>query len=349
MLVYKYRGGNDEIFERDLYSIVNNYFWGSSFDELNDPCENVVISDKFLQQTKAISFLFSKKRNDAFVDLHNAFDNLLNVNKRIGIYSLSKSYLDELLWAHYANSHKGFCIEYDTDLLISSFKTEKVFPFSVLYGNNPPEITIKDIPMKNDGLIYKMTAYKSKRWEYEQEYRIVTDSFGKQPYDYEAVKSIYFGLRMETSKKSEMMKQLSNRQIKFYQIEHLEKSYKFKATLLKNPFSSEIKYMTEIPAFVTGREAVKFKILEKYFIKLSSKGNITIEVESIISEEEIKWLATKIKNQLFHTAEKLFIFYNLKDIELDIAWATSHFEKDGLKITINDFALKLKNSIKKIL
>ncbi|PBJ11517.1 DUF2971 domain-containing protein [Flavobacterium sp. ACN6] len=339
MLVYKYRGGNDEkTFERDLSSIINNYFWGSSFDELNDPCENVVVSDKFLKQTKAISSFFSKKRNDAFVNLHTAFNNLLAFNKRIGIYALSKTYLDELLWAHYANSHKGFCIEYDSDLLISSFKTEKVFSYSVLYGNNPPEITIKDITIKNDGLIYKMTAYKSKRWEYEKEYRIVTDNFGKQSYNYEAVKSIYFGLRMDKDQKLRMMKQLSDREIKFYQIEHLEKSYKFKATYIKNPFSSELKYMTAIPASVTGRDAVKFKILEKYFIRLTSKGNITLELESIISEEEIKWIATKIKNELFHTAERLYIFYNLQDI----AWATSHFEKDGLKITINDFALNLK-------
>lgn len=342
MLVYKYRGGNDEIFERDLHSIINNYFWSSSFDGLNDPCENVVVSDKFLKQTKAISFLFSKKRNDAFIGLHSAFDNLLSVNKRIGIYSLSKTYLDELLWAHYANSHKGFCIEYDSDLLVSSFKTEKAFPFSVLYGNNPPEISIKDMTIKNDGLIYKMTAYKSKRWEYEQEYRIVTDNFGKQSYDFKAVKSIYFGLRMQTNQKMEIMKQLCDREIKFYQIEHLKKSYKFKAILLENPFSSEVKYMNAIPASITGREAIKFKILEQYFIKYSLKGNITIEIESIISEKEIKWIANTIKNQLFHTAERLYIFYNLKNIKLDIAWATSHFEKDELKITINDFALNLR-------
>lgn len=342
MLVYKYRGGNNEIFQRDLYSIVNNYFWGSSFDELNDPCENVVVSDKFLQQTKVISFLFSNKRNNAFVDLHTAFESLLTVNKRIGIYSLSKTYLDELLWAHYANSHKGFCIEYDSDLLVSSFKTEKAFTFSVSYGNNPPQITIKDMPIKNDGLIYKMTAYKSKRWEYEKEYRIINDNFGKQSYDYKAVKSIYFGLRMQTDQKMQMMEKLSDREIRFYQIEHLENSYKFKATLLENPFSFEVKYMTGIPASVTGREPVKFKILEKYFIKLTSKGNITIEVESIISEKEIKWIANIIKNQLFHTANRIFIFYNLKDVELDIAWATSHFENDELKITINDFAINLK-------
>lgn len=120
-----------------------------------------------------------KKNNEALKTLHNSFENLLSLNKKIGIYSLSKTYLDELLWAHYANSHNGFCIEYDLDILLSSFTTEKVYPISVSYGNTPPEISITDMPVKNDNIIYKMTAFKSKHWEYEQEYRIITDSFGK--------------------------------------------------------------------------------------------------------------------------------------------------------------------------
>lgn len=33
MLVYKYRGGNDDVFERDLTSIERNYFWSSNFEE----------------------------------------------------------------------------------------------------------------------------------------------------------------------------------------------------------------------------------------------------------------------------------------------------------------------------
>jgi len=44
------------------------------------------------------------------------------MSKKIGIFSLSKKYDDELLWAHYANSHKGFCIEYDLEILLKLFE-----------------------------------------------------------------------------------------------------------------------------------------------------------------------------------------------------------------------------------
>lgn len=50
-------------------------------------------------------------------------------------------------------------------------------------------------------------------------------------------------------------------------------------------------------------------------------------------------LSNIINNQLFHTAERVYIIYNLKNRKLDIAWATSHTENGEIKITINDFAL----------
>ena len=35
----------------------------------------------------------------------------------VGVYSLSKSFDNELLWAYYASGHTGVAIEYDIDIL----------------------------------------------------------------------------------------------------------------------------------------------------------------------------------------------------------------------------------------
>ena len=49
---------------------------------------------------------------------------IIGFRERAGVYSLSKSQCGfpdrELIWAHYADSHKGFCIEYDIDKLQDS-------------------------------------------------------------------------------------------------------------------------------------------------------------------------------------------------------------------------------------
>lgn len=53
---------------------------------------------------------------------------------KLGIFSLSKRYDDELLWAHYSNSHKGFCIEYDLDQLLAKQNPKHRF-FDIQYSN----------------------------------------------------------------------------------------------------------------------------------------------------------------------------------------------------------------------
>lgn len=274
------------------------------------------------------------------LDIHEALESLLSSNKKIGIYSLSKTYLDELLWAHYANSHKGFCIEYDLDTLIKTFKTEKIFSFPVIYNKIPPEITIKDMSIKNNDLIHKLSGFKSKRWEYEEEYRIITNYFGKQSYNYHALKSIYFGLRISEAHKLEIFRTLSDRNIKFYQIQHLPKSYKFEAVRVSNPFGETNDYLKYIPASITKDNNVEFEITEQNFYKLNSKGVISIMLESIIKKSDIEWLAKKISSEIFHTADKVFIRYYFKDQkDMGIAWATSHLSNEKLEININDFIL----------
>ena len=44
----------------------------------------------------------------------------LEMRKTVGIYSLSRTPYDELMWSHYGESHEGFCIEYDLERLIGA-------------------------------------------------------------------------------------------------------------------------------------------------------------------------------------------------------------------------------------
>lgn len=42
MHLYKYRGGDEVIFKRDLNSLVENFYWGAAIHTLNDPCEALI-------------------------------------------------------------------------------------------------------------------------------------------------------------------------------------------------------------------------------------------------------------------------------------------------------------------
>ena len=65
MLVYKYRDAIDikfegqkiSNFERDLISIEKNYFWGTYYKDLNDPCEGLISTDRFTSQSNSLKWL----------------------------------------------------------------------------------------------------------------------------------------------------------------------------------------------------------------------------------------------------------------------------------------------------
>jgi hypothetical protein len=86
-----------------------------------------------------------------------------------GILCLSTEKLNQLLWAHYADSHKGIAIGIDFD----KWKGEKAVLNRVNYSNLRPTIrsTFKNEEMVKSDLFARIAVTKPKVWEYEKEYR----------------------------------------------------------------------------------------------------------------------------------------------------------------------------------
>ena len=250
MRVFKYRGGDESIFIRDLESLEKDTFWSPTINRLNDPCEGLVFHEDLLSQIDLTAGLLGK----GSVEVANSVDvvkqslkELIEKKDSAGVYSLSKDCTDELLWAHYANSHEGFCIEYELDTLVY-FGRNDYYIFDVKYSDHPPFLNINDMLKINDkvSFIQKLIGIKSKRWAYEKEVRLVTSAAGLQHYDYRAVKAIYFGLRMSEERKQKVMKRLCGRDIKYYQIHLKSSSYKFSAEAIDDQYSTDTKYLYSI-------------------------------------------------------------------------------------------------------
>lgn len=249
MRTFKYRGGADDIFERDLKSLDENYFWAPTRHDLNDPFEGLYDKSFLDNQLDALStlFIFNSKIEQSFSSVKSSFDELTSYVDKAGIYSLSNTPLEELLWAHYGYSHKGFCIEYDIDKLIE-FGKHDYKKITVEYSDTPAKLEINDIANIGDGsdFLKKILGFKSLAWKYENEVRVISSRPGKQEYDYRAVKSIYFGLRMSDNHKHKLMRILKNRDIEFYQIVFKPNSYLLNIQSENNPYNSTDKYMYSI-------------------------------------------------------------------------------------------------------
>jgi hypothetical protein len=338
MRVFKYRSGSDkDIFNRDLSAIEKNCLWGPSFNQLNDPCETLIISEKFKSITKSAISLFGKNAEQRLNEVHKALDKVISRKVEIGIYSLSTTYDDELLWAHYANSHKGFCIEYDLDLLLETYQMDRVYHFPVSYTKRPPEIKFSDLADKTGiSILKKIAGNKSKRWKYEKEHRIIINSYGDHPYNHNALKAIYFGLRMDDSSKLEIMNRLKGRGIKYYQIKQMPDHYLFEREEVEDIHRLGITYLCQVPELGKDKKAVDYIIIEKDFNKYNGKATIKIELDSKLKKEGLIWLSNTIKDNLFCKAERIFITYVLKGmVNSSGCWASANFSERELNISIN--------------
>jgi len=87
-----------------------------------------------------------------------------------GILSLSETFDNALMWAHYCLNHKGYVIEFNSDhsFFKSNNKDYVIENVSqVIYKNNRPNVTLEKLSMKD------LYFTKSTEWSYEKEWRIL--------------------------------------------------------------------------------------------------------------------------------------------------------------------------------
>lgn len=132
-----------------------------------------------------------------------------------------------LMWAHYANSYKGICVEYD----FNKIKDFVGFIGQVDYKHPRPIISMKDLAVVKDGkfemtemsdeTFWKLIKYllvKDKVWDYENEWRIIdvqdepNSSFIPLPY----IKSITMGPKIDPLIKNWVVSICSDKNIDCY-------------------------------------------------------------------------------------------------------------------------------------
>ncbi|OAB81032.1 DUF2971 domain-containing protein [Cochleicola gelatinilyticus] len=333
MLVYKYRSGTDD----DIKALENNQYWSSSIEQLNDPCEAITDTKKVKKLLNYIGQKVGAKTKEDFELINDNTDKVLSMDNKMGIYSLSKTPLDELLWAHYANSHKGFCIEYDLDILLKNDGENHIHSFPVLYSNKPASFSFLDlIRNKQNSMIKKFAFHKSKRWEYEQEHRIVTSKIGLNSYNHKALKSIYFGLKISESDKYKIINLLRLRDVNFYQIELEKNSYSFKSIKLETKTELESHYLKQLPTSITNGKIIEFEILKQKIFNFSGIGEFKVMLKQELNNTEIELLMNYLKKNLFCDGKTLFFefFTDLKQIE-NLPWVSATIKKEKIEIQFN--------------
>lgn len=241
-LAYKYRSGDASTLRRDLQSLADATFYAADRHALNDPFEGRFDRTSIDTQFSALKTLVSVASPSAAKSLDGvsqAVESVFAFVDKSGVFSLSYNPLQELIWAHYGGSHRGFCIGYDTNKLVD-FEPNVHQILDVQYSNAAPTVASTDLLSAETpvAVLHKMLGVKSKPWAYEEEVRVVTNPPGLHSHDYRAVKVVYFGLRCPESTILAVMESLAGRGVTYQQVMSPQSSYALKAVAIPDMYAS---------------------------------------------------------------------------------------------------------------
>jgi len=238
--------------ENKFYFSTGSYF-NDPFDCTDDNPVNYITADdvfnylknkypditesQHAKTTESTLCNFQKKASEGFKDCEDSqflIESIFDYITNSFIYSLSEISHNSLMWSHYADSHKGFCIRFKKDIFLNQefIRTKK----PVDYSKKLPSLgkvllsSVEQNQKPTDVDIYSLAdeaiCHKSSDWAYEEEFRIThrklsERSVGLQPETYpeDSVDMIIFGLKTSQSDIDLVKTMLKGRDIKYKRVE----------------------------------------------------------------------------------------------------------------------------------
>lgn len=218
--LYKFRSWNDENQKRIL---THRELWFASPRSFNDPFDcRIPLRYDLIPKHNRFGVLNSLLRQDfdtrqerrrrarQLSTHHPLFESTpenwveyyrRHLEQHYGVLSFAEERDNMLLWSHYSDSHRGFCVEFDQEVLDRYFddlfrgNTERyvIRPFRVKYDDKYPDM----IPNRDTipTLIDTALTFKSSEWKYEKEWRYIWSKHVNKalPFLENVVSGVYVG------------------------------------------------------------------------------------------------------------------------------------------------------------
>lgn len=205
MKYYKFR----ECTENNLDTLSRSCIYAASCQSFNDPYEGVCWVD-------AMAVKYEQVKNQSLL-VHNK----QRLNNR-GFYCVASSENTDylaceglLMWVHYADAHKGYCVQYNERLLEGLEKDSLERGYCKMeYTDDMPYL-----PEDNDISFMNVIKTKSKCWESENETRLIYRGQGLKSINTDAIDAIYLGCMISDSNKSRLVSIAQRLGVQCFQME----------------------------------------------------------------------------------------------------------------------------------
>lgn len=174
--LYRYRSNLNWKYSKPI--IEKNEVYLCRLDKQNDPFE-FAFNDDFSEVVRRTPELREgtdiTRMNNALIsqDMWNKMcEEFYSYKSKMSIACFCEEKDNILLWAHYANCNKGFCIEYSVLDLLQHFQ---YFLLPVVYQDNFPTLPNIDEfdALSPDRVAFERISTKSNTWSYEKEWRVI--------------------------------------------------------------------------------------------------------------------------------------------------------------------------------
>lgn len=170
---------------RNLEAVKNNKMWYSAPCDFNDvfDCDLAINSKEILngvlqmvpdKRGIRVGSQMWKQLNGSVNQQIKTFQaDFEGLRTKMGIACLSEADNSLLMWAHYANNHRGMCVEYE----LLEFNSRLGFsPVPIIYSDERVSIhTFETLEQDIQGKFIESLTSKSADWSYEREWRIIRE------------------------------------------------------------------------------------------------------------------------------------------------------------------------------
>lgn len=202
------------------------------------------------EESETISEFLKQQSKEPFEEILYKFE--YKFKNQLSVICFTEDNYINPMWAHYADNHKGVCIEYDFENISNLMFRNLCFPIEyVEKSDNTLELStlFDDNVENNSNWILRLALRKSHDWKYEKEWRIIVshfikDSFHKNNYEnlyfdeyysdkhyikFIKPKSIYLGLDIDLNDEKKLIDICKFRGINIYKMKKDKSGYNLKS------------------------------------------------------------------------------------------------------------------------
>jgi len=195
------------------------------YSDLSASSRDYFISEEFIESVRTWAKSRRSIKNPKFLDVF--YDKV----QQLGIQAFTElDYKNPLMWAHYAKSNEGFCIEYELhDSALGKFYFGYGVGFSKLnYTSEKVEFDFREILLMPVETAIRYVTHKSAPWAYENEMRLIYTPTPDQKERYGyciklpgflKVKAIYAGPRCKPKMERRLIQCAKNLKIPFHRVD----------------------------------------------------------------------------------------------------------------------------------